>query len=102
MILFRWSNPNSTANHAKYANNNSKNPFAYLVYFAVHPISHCRSVLRRPPARDVLLHLLDGRVLRGDDPVHEVADRHDAANLRAVDDGQMSHAFLRHQPQPIL
>ena len=44
---------------------------------------------------------MDRRALRGDDPVHEVANREDADNGRAIDYGQVPNAVFGHEAEAL-
>src|SRR4029453_7151782 len=48
-------------------------------------------------AADVVLELVDGLLLVGDDPLDQVADREDAHQLVVFDHGKVSHPFLGHE-----
>lgn len=50
----------------------------------------------RVSARDVHLEMGNRRRLRGDNPLHQIADRNNAADRFAIEHGQMPDAFVRH------
>src|SRR5579862_1439565 len=51
---------------------------------------------------DVVVQLLDGLLLRGDDPLHQVADGKHARHMFALEDRQMTDAVVGHDAHAIL
>src|SRR5262249_30123764 len=61
-----------------------------------------RAASGRVLAGDVVLKLVDGRLLIGNDPLHEVADGEDTYHLVALEHRQVSHPLLGHEGEALV